>query len=197
MNRRNFVGRLMAGAAAVSVFAMTGVTSACFLSGTVFTQIMTYVGIGLTAFQAVVGLLDPPLALAMAGAIALVKAGFADLQLAVQDYNNAPAGDKTTLKDKIAVVLQDLQAEIQTFWGGLSLPGPLGLLVKGLIGIIISTLAGFAGQLPVPLPSPASLRAKALPNPVPVEPKARTKKQFETEFNKAMTDAGYPAVKFS
>jgi hypothetical protein len=196
MNRRNFVTRVFAGTAVV---ALPFITTACpaWLSSSLFANIMKYVGVGLTAFQVVVGLLDPPLALALAGTIALVKAGFADLQLAVQDYNNAPASDKTTLKDKIAVVLQDLQAEIQTFWNNLSLPGPLGILVKGLLSIILSTLAGFASQLPVPLPSPASERMKALPNKIGVTPVLRTKKEFEKEFNKALVDAGKPAAKFN
>ncbi len=195
MNRRNFAMRLLAGAGAL---AAASVTSACWLSGGVFANIMTYVGIGLTAFQAVVALLDPPLALAVAGTIALVKAGFADLQLAVQDYNNAPAADKTILKNKISVVLADLQFEIQKFWSNLNLPGPLGILVESLLNIILSTLAGFAGQLPAPITPPASAeQMKTLAKTIHVVPQVRSKKQFEQDFNKVCTAAGYPAVKFN
>ena len=195
ITRRGFTGRMLAGAGAVY---LAGVNTACWLSGSVFASIMTYVGIGLTAFQAVVSLLDPPLALALAGTIALVKAGFADLQLAVQDYNNAPAADKTTLKNRIAVVLQDLQFEIQKFWSNLNLPGPLGTLVEGLLNIILSTLAGFAGQLPAPITPPASVeKMKALAKTITVTPQVRNKSQFESDFNAKWAASGRPPVKFS
>jgi hypothetical protein len=192
MDRRNFVVRAFLGLGAV--MATTVLNTGCFLSGTIFTKIMGYVGLGLAAFQAVVSLLDPPLALAMAGGIALVKAGFADVQTAVQDYNNAPAADKATLLGKVKIVLADLQTEIQSFWSNLHLPGATGGLISSLLGIILSTLAGFAGQLGS---LPAGAKLKMLPaNPLPVTPKPRSKKQFEADFNKALTDAGQQPVNF-
>lgn len=191
MTRRSFYGRILAG---ISLIALPVSMTGCWLSGSVFSQIMSYVGIGLTAFQVVVGLLDPPLAAVMAGAITLVKAGFADLQLAVQDYNNAPAADKTTLKNKIAVVLANLRNEIQSFWANLNLPDPaLASLIQGLLSIILSTLAGFAGQLPVPVG--AKVRA-ASSKDITVTPQVRDKKQFEKDFNAVLTQAGKPPVKF-
>ena len=191
MNRRELVNRLFLG---VSAFAIASFNTACWLTGSVFTEIMSYVGIGLTAFQAVVDLLDPAAALAVDAIIKLVKAGFADLQLAVQAYNNAPAADKTTLLQKIATVLSVLQNDIQTFWSSLNLPpGTLATLIQGLLGIILSTLAGFAGQLPAPV----AVQLKVPANAMPVTPQKRNKKQFEKDFNLVMTGAGKPAVKFS
>jgi hypothetical protein len=193
MNRRNFVARAATGAGALL---LTSFTTACWFTGTVFTQIMAYVGVGLTAFQAVVDLLVPGSAPGIDLAVALVKAGFADLQLAVQDYNNAPAANKSTLLGKISTALAALQNEIQGFWSNLHLPdSSLAKLIKGLLGIILSTLAGFAGQLPAP---PAGTKLMAIPdNAMPVVPKVRTKKQFEQDFNNALKEAGRETVRFS
>jgi hypothetical protein len=193
MNRRTFAGRLLTGLGAI---ALAGTQTACWFSGSLFTQILGYVGVGLTAFNAVVALVDPGAAAGVAVIIALVKAGFADLQLAVQAYNNAPAASKATWLGKISVVLSDLQTEIQSFWVGLRLPGgTIATLISGLLSIILSTLAGFAGQLP---PPPAGARLKGTPfGALPVTPHVRSKKQFESDFNKALTDAGQPAVQFS
>ena len=191
ITRRSFAGRMMAGAGMLAVSSMT---TACWFTGTVFTQIMSYVGVGLTAFQAVVDLLDPALAVAVNSIVAPIKAGFADLQLAVQAYNNAPAASKSTLLGKISTILSDLQSQIQNFWSNLNLPdGSLATLIQGLLGIILSTLAGFATQLPAPVAAPRALPAKA----ISVAPVKRNKKQFEKDFNGALVAAGKPAVKFS
>ena len=105
MNRRSFATRFLLG---VGVALTAGTQTACWFTGTLFNQIMSYVGVGLTAFQAVVDLLVPGSAPGIDAIVLLVKAGFADLQLAVHDYNNAPAADKTTFLNKISVVLAEV-----------------------------------------------------------------------------------------
>jgi len=190
MNRRNFVVRSFTGVGALFLAAST---TACWFSGNVFTQIMAYVGVGLTAFQAVVSLV-PGFGPQVEIIVQLVKAGFADLQLAVQDYNNAPAANKATLLGKISTVLADLQSEIDGFWANLNLPtGTLSTLVKGLLGIILSTLAGFATLLPQPVGAKTQFNAKT----IGVTPQKRSKKEFENDFNAAMVAGGQPAVKFN
>jgi hypothetical protein len=192
MTTRRMFGKSVLGASALL---MAGFNTACWFTGSLFKQIMSYVGVGLTAFQAVVDLLDPAVAVPVDLAIKLVKAGFADLQLVVQEYNNAPDADKQTLLQKISLVLAELQGNIQMFWSDLNLPsGNIATLISALLSIILSTLAGFASQLPAP--AKGFKTQHPITRTLPYQPVKRSKKQFEHDFNKTLTDAGKPAVKF-
>jgi hypothetical protein len=194
--RRAF-GTLSLGALSViSVLGSTAVESACTF-GTVFSAILKYVGVGLQAFQAVLDLLISAGVLpvgsgpAINAIVALVKAGFADLQVAVTNYNNNP-GDKTTMLGKISAALAALEANIQTFWNDLKIPdAKLAALVQGLLGLIISTLAGFLTQLPTPPPTPAMADAARLPNRLVVQAQKLSMKQFKANFNALLAQNGY------
>lgn len=194
--RRAF-GKLSFGALALgSTLGTMTLETACTF-GSVFSQILKYVGVGLQAFQAVVDLLTSagviPLGAgpAITAIIALVKAGFADLQVAVTNYNNNP-GDKTTLLGKISAALAAVEASIQTFWNDLKIPdAKLAALVQGLLGLIISTLAGFMSQLPSPPPTPAMTDAAQLPNRITVQAQKLTMKQFKSNFNALLAENGY------
>jgi hypothetical protein len=162
--------------------------------GAIFAKILQYATVGLQAFQSVVdllaglGLINVAGGAAIDATIALVKVGFADLQIAVNDYNSAPAANKSTLEGRISTTIQVLQNDIGKFWTGLTLPdAKMASLVAGLLGIITSTLAGFATQLP---PAPAALKM-AMPVALGSAAKMRSTSQFKKDFNAVLNSAGY------
>jgi hypothetical protein len=154
-----------------------------------FTEILAYISVGLQGFASIVSILSGvgvvPLGsgAALNAIIALVKAGFADLQTAVNDYEAAPAANKTTLEGKISTVLHDLQNEITAFWNNLTIPdAQTAALIQGLLEVITTTLAGFATQLP---PAPASSAALhgSFSKKLAFTAQRRSKKQFKNDFN--------------
>lgn len=196
LNRRGFFKFSSLSVLAVAI-SSTVVNTGCWLTGSVYKQILAYINVGLQAFQAVVNLLDPTIAPAVNTAIALVKAAFVDLQTAVDAYEAAPASDKSTLLGKVSTMLSVLEASIQQFWNDLKIPdGTLANTIQGLLGIILSVLAGFATQLPAPAPTPQAARVKALPNIISVTPQKLSTSQFKKEFNAKLTSSGQKPVAF-
>jgi hypothetical protein len=194
--RRGFTKLSFGALALASTIGGTVFETACTF-GTVFSAILKYVGVGLQAFQAVVDLLTGAGVLPIGAGpgilaiVALVKAGFADLQTAVTNYNNNP-GDKTTLLGKISTALATLQANIQQFWNDLQIPdGKLASLVQGLLGLIISTLQGFATQLPPPAPTPAMEASAQLPKRLSVAPQKLSLSEFKKRFNTLLIENGH------
>jgi len=192
MNRRNFA-KMLSGSLAVVAF--MGSTVAC--TGSVFTNILNYVGVGLTAFSGVLAIISPfvPIGGMLLLIVNAAKAGFADLQVAVTDYNNAPAADKTTLLGKISVVLNDLVAELQTFWSNLNIPNPIiALVAEGILKLIIGILQGFIGALP-PIPAtPKMLEAHQLPKQIVAPAIKMSAKEFKVAVNKILADNGQKTI---
>lgn len=184
--RRQFA-KVLSSVGTAFVFANTLAISAC----NVFTDILKYIPVGLQGFMSVIdllsgnGVINPVEGTAIDVLINIVKAGFADLAAATESYNNAPAADKATLKGKLALVLADVQASIQQFWGDVHIPDPkLAQTVQGLLGLILSTLAGFGISLPVPaVKSTRVMKVEALGNRITFTPKKRTQAEFKKEFN--------------
>jgi hypothetical protein len=188
MNRRQF-----------SSLALLGVVSAWFGSvaascGSIYAQIAAYVGVGIQAFQAVVNLLSGagiialPEGTLITAILTLVKAGWADVQAAIAAYNAAPA---TTLAGKISAALTAVQMMIQQFWSDVKIPdAALSSTVAGLLGLIVSTIAGFLAALP---PAPAPAAAKPLVKTLNITPVKLTVPQFRTKFNAILTAGGHSA----
>jgi len=202
MNRRKFF-RLSALGSLGVMAASTVFSTACFISGSVFNQILAYVGLGLRAFQSILDILSGAGVIPAGGAgaidavVNLVKSGFADLQIAVENYQNAPADQKNTLLQKVSTVLAVLEANLQQFWADLNIPDQaLGTLIKGLLGIILATLGGFATQLPAPQSTPQIEKAKKLKNIIMVPAQKRTPKQFKNDFNAKLQQAGGDYTKY-
>ena len=97
--RRGFMRFAGLSIGSVSMFGST----ACWVSGGVYSAILAYTTAGLQAFQSVVDLLSGSGVIPVGSGTALdliiaaVKAAFADIQVAVQAYDNAPADQKLTL----------------------------------------------------------------------------------------------------
>jgi hypothetical protein len=195
--RRSFA-KIMLGSVALGTFISTTAFS-CPGGGSVFSNILTYTSIGLQAFSGVLTLLGPiiPMGGMIVTIIALVKAGFGDLQLVVNDYNNAPAADKTTLLGKISTVMEEIISHLTNFWNNLTIPdGNLASVAEGLLGLIVGMLQGFQTQLPPPVVTPVVAAARALPRKIAATPMRLTMPQFKTKFNGILTNAGKPPVKF-
>ena len=188
------LGRLGLSFVAAGAFLET----ACPAFGSVFSSILKYVGTGLQAFQTVLDLLSG-LGIINIGAmpaidalIALVKSGFADLQIAVSDYENAPAASKQTLLGKISTAIAALMSTIQQFWSDLNIPDPkLAETIKGLLGLILSTLSGFLTQLPAPAAGSVRVTAKQ----IPVHAEKKSMGEFKKEFNNILDQQGYGKYK--
>lgn len=185
INRRSFLGRALTAVCSFVVLGTTATLTGC----TSFQSILNYVQVGLQAFEAILSILAGAgvLVTPIQAVTALVKAGFADLETAVNDYNAAPAAGKTTLSGKISTAITVLQNEIANFWTSLNLPnGNLAQTISGLLGVIVSTLEGFLTQLP----APAAARAK-LPAQISGPAHARSTNQFKADFNKILAANNY------
>ncbi len=186
LSRRLFAGRI------VKLFLLFPVLGSTFVSVgcSVVSEIASYVGVGLQAFQIVVdilrvqGVIQAGVGTTIDVVIALVKAAFADISAAVAAYENAPSASKQTLLGKLSTAIAVAIAQIQKFWSDLKIPNAgLAITIKDLLGVILSVLAGFASQLPAPASHPMITEAATLPNKLAVLPKKMTTSEFRKEFN--------------
>ncbi len=183
--RRDFVKIVGSGALVLGI----GEVSMGLSCASVFTDIERYVPIGLSAFQAVVSIVDPALVVPVALVVTEVKAAFADLVAAVTMYNDAPAANKATLLGKISTAINVVETEIQIFWNDLKLPdSALANEISSLLGVILSTLTAFLPQLPAPTTPVAMVQKRPskvdqLQKTIVFTPKKRSVKQFKHDFN--------------
>jgi hypothetical protein len=199
MNRRNMLQR---SAFAIAAFLAGGILSGCPSLpgfGGILSTISAYVPIGLAAFNGVLllltsaGIIPPGTSSAIGAVVLLVKAGFADLLAAVQEYQNAPAAQKATLKGRITEILTVLGDNIQKFASDIistAANNPLLVTVTGLLALILSTLAGFAGQLPAPVSGRKTLTLAGKP----VTPKTLSLKEFKKQWNQLAGSGGHPEI---
>jgi hypothetical protein len=173
-NRRTFFSKI-AGVMAMAVVMTTG----CSLSS-IETDIMNYVPLILSGLTAVLTFI--PGTQGVAAIVALIKVGTADLILAIKAYQAAPA--TTSFGQKIVLVIEDIITNFKDLVA--QIPG--SAVVNSLVGIIISTLAGFAQVLPQPAGMRVNLRMPGNRNLVPVR---RSKSKFIKDFNDASVAAGH------
>jgi phage-related protein len=198
MNRREFVGHLTVGPAALAL--CSGFIAATIASlegcnaGSVWTQIQTWVPVGISAFEQILILVAPLAAPGIDVIAEAVKAGFSVLAGAISQYINAPAADKVTLLQKVQLAFQDVSQNLQAFLTAINVAGtnPIVKVVLGLVSIILSTIASFMSQIG-PTPAPVALRAAG--TQVDVVPVKRSLKQFKADFNAALVAAGHPELR--
>lgn len=191
LSRRSFGQKLAFAGIAISG---SSLLTACPPFSSVYQKILQYVNVGLQAFQSVVnllvasGVINVAEGTAISAAVNLVKVAFADLQTAVNNYLNS-TGDKSTLIGKISVALAAVQASIQQFWNDLNIPDArLSSLVEGLLGVILSVLAGFQTQLPAP--PPTAVKAVTGGKMIRVAAKRESVKDLKKEFNDILKQNG-------
>jgi len=153
----------------------------------------------LTAFQSILNILS---AAGILPGGALVSTALSNVIADVKIYENAPAADKASAGEKLSLVIQIAQAQLQTWFSGLGLTGVLAAVVESLVSVILGTLAGLLPTLPIPRTwAPEIFAAKALSRRVVYKPVAtititrsgldKASGQFRKSFNAALTSNGY------
>lgn len=196
MTRRGFAGIFGKAGATIAILATLPSATACFIAN-VYSDLLKYSPVALAALQSVLSILaGNGIAVTPLVAIGtnLFKVGIADLQTAVTQYQNAPQGQKSTLLLAVSEALTVAEANINQFWSDLSIPDPkLASLIEGLLGVVTTTMAGFATQLPAAT-SPVAANAKAmrgrLPKTLDSTPTKRSVSQFRAAFNEKLKAGG-------
>jgi hypothetical protein len=190
MNRRKFLST----GGLFLLLSSIGTTIACPGGSSVFDTIFQYATLGLQAFQVVLNILSGsnvipvPLTGTLLMVVSLVKAGFADLQVIVKEYEAAPADQKDTVAHRISTVLYEIENHIIDFWSGLNIPDQkVASLVQSLVGLIVSTLSGF--QIKIPGAPSRQLKPSKLGN---IQPKTLTPHEFKSQFNQLLEQHGSP-----
>ena len=178
---------LLAGTAGVSGFLEAGRNPV-----SVWTDIETWLPKGIASFDAIVTLVDPLAAPGIDAFAELVRAGFAVLSAAVDQYIAAPAADKATFLGKVETAFNDVTHNINQFLAAISQSAnPIVKLAVALATIILSTIEGFMQQIG-PTPAPVTLRVGA--ETITVPPVQRNKKTFVADFNAACVAGGHPEL---
>lgn len=188
-SRRSFIQRTSLFLGALAVSGSTMLLTAC----------ASVVNDLLTAFQTILNILS---AAGLVPGGALVATALSNVIADVQAYEAAPAADKATLGEKLALVIQIAEAQLQTWFTGLGLTGTLAVIIESLVGVILSTLAGLLPTLPVPPTVPAEIvAARSLAHQITFKPVAtitltkggldKASKQFRSQFNSQLTANGY------
>lgn len=190
MTRRDFGKRTGAGLLTLAV-GSTFTLSGC----NVFTDIENWIPVGRSAFQGIVtlltgaGLLSPPIAML----VPLILAGFDDILADVKAYRATqppPAG----LLAKIEEVFNLLVGNFQSLLSQVA-ANPIAALVIGLAQIILSTIAGFLGQLPAATSSLQRSRTfRVGSHTVAITPQQRSIRQFKRDYNAAAAAGGHPEI---
>jgi hypothetical protein len=192
LTRREFGKVTGTGALALGV----GEISMGLSCATVFNDIANYVPVGLQAFQQIVNLVNPVAGSALAPFIADVKLAFADLEVAVTNYQNAPAASKSTLVGKITTAINDAIAQVQAFWVAANLPaGGIASTIEGVLQIILSTLAAFfpsiGGKL-MAAKEPGFGEKGTGVRLIQFTPVKRSPAQLKKDINAAFVNGGHP-----
>jgi hypothetical protein len=188
MTRRQF------SLSSLGMFLLAAASSAWTFGCNTLDNIVKWLGVGTQALNSVVGLLtgagiiNTVEGAAISLVLKLIKAGFADVQAAVDEYDRADPASKLTLKGKISTALQALTDQIQKFWNDLSIPNSqLAGLIQGILGVILTAIAGFMTQLPTPVTPSTSMQ---LSRRISVTPRKMNAQQFVSEINTLLNQAG-------
>jgi len=167
-----------------------------FITGCgVFSDIQTWVPVGLAALQGILTALGPLVSPGAAQIVSLIKIGFADLVATVNAYtSDTNPADKATLVAKIRTILNDIVKGFQDLLVALNLANnPIEVVVVDLANVILSALAGFLSQLPVPAGGPVGVSLKKGGVPVGAKVYKHTS-DFKRDFNAACVKDGHPEL---
>jgi hypothetical protein len=189
MNRRQFAGHLAKGSLAVAVLGGTLSLEACPGAKTVWDDIKTWLPTGIASFEAIMALVVPLAAPGINAIAEIVKAAFATLSAAVDQYMNAPADQKATWLGRVETAFKDVTDNIQAFLTALGQSSnPIVKLVLVIATIILSTISAFLGKIG---PTPVAFKLKLGQEEVLVVPVLRDRKKFVADFNAACVSGGH------
>lgn len=182
MIRRNFMKLSAAGIAG-----MVAVTTGCPFS-TVYSNIQSYVPMGLATVSAILGILaDAGISLGPAATIvSLIVQAFGIVSAAITDYLNAPSTTKATLLGKISNALIEVENSINDFWAAVNIPNPqIANLIQNLLATIVQAIGGFLSQLPAPAQA-----VRTGPKPILAPAVKMSPAQFRKQVNDLLNAAG-------
>lgn len=186
LTRRQFGKTAGYGALGVGI----GMTTMGLSCDTVFQDIQNYVPIGIAAFNEILTLISPTEATSLAPIVATVKASFADLSVAINQYIQAPSTDKASLEGKIVTAINAVINNLNQFWADANLPNSQAAqTIVGVLQIVLSTLAAF-----LPKVGGAVSLKKTFAKQIPILPrdmKALKSKQVKADINVMFSSHGY------
>lgn len=175
MNRRQFAVR-MTSLGLVGTFTAAAMP-ACWLQN-VYSSLNKYIPFALLAFDRILDILAEH-GITVAGlteAANAVKAALGDIQAAIVAFEQKH-GEVSAIRAALGVA----EDRIEDFWRKLKLPNPeVAATIRALLGIILSTLAGFEMKLPGP----------AVTRSVWAAPEARSVEKFRRDFNRTLEEHG-------
>ncbi len=201
MNRRTFVQRTGGALVALAAIGTSAFTSGC---NNIFTDILNWVPVGLSAISSVLtllsgaGLVLGPGVMVIMG---LIQAGMADLKLAIVQYQSTtppPAGSLAKIDAFLSDLVSNIGNVMQQLPGGTS---NVITLVVGLFELVLSTIQGFITQVPMAAAMPRTKAMLARPlmvngRAVVIYPRTNlSRRHFIHDFNALATAGGHPEAK--
>lgn len=190
MNRRQFSAK-----AGKLLLLALGIGPAIALEGcNVVSDLIHYIPVivgALNAIESILGVLIPAPAFAI---IVGIKGALADIQAAAVEYQaDMNPADKATLWHRILTFLHDVVDNFQQFLDALAAAGPILGVIIGIVNVVLSTLAWFADQMPVPVtPMSFPVSLKADRQVIFITPVKRSIAQFKKDFNEVVIVNGHP-----
>jgi hypothetical protein len=160
----------------------------------VFQDIENWIPVGEAAFQGIVNLLEGAglITPAINPLVTTIIAAFNDLLADIKAYQAItppPAG----LLAKIEAVFNLIVSNFQSLLAQIA-SNPIATLIIGLAQIILSTIAGFLGELPLSSQI-LSGTFRAGGQSVTYTAQKRTVARFKKDYNSVATAAGHPEIK--
>jgi hypothetical protein len=179
MNRRELIFKGALTAAAITAIPMGGCSS-----GSVLSELETYVPIGLQAFAGVVSLINPAAGGALSLVVAIIPKLWGDITVAINNYK---AAGSTGVPADIIAALNAASAgisQVSTDLTGLvNVPAVDIAIAKGILLLITTTLGAIVAKF-APKPAAALASQSIVINGVTVNITGATSgKQFLAEFN--------------
>lgn len=182
MNRRQFTGYLVAGAAGAATLELEGCS--------VLSELETWVPIGLTAFDTLVSYLNPVAGSALAVAVGVADALWQVVATAIANYQHT-TDPTTTLLQKVVAALDALSGGLTTIESALPAGIPAAILKAVNFGfsLLLATLKSISNSITPASPTPTlalkSTSVKGVAN-------ATSAKDFIKQFNQNVcVAAGY------
>jgi hypothetical protein len=163
--------------------------------GNIFSEILAWVPVGKAAFQGIInllegaGLVNP----AINALVTTILAGFDDLVADIKAYQAIqppPAGALAKIQEVFSLIVNNFQSLLSQVAAN-----PIATLIIGLAQIILSTIAGFMGQLPATaktLQLTGTFRVGR--ETVSYTAKARTRRQFKKDWNHVAEAGGHKEI---
>jgi len=183
--RRNFIKQTGTG---IFLALLTSGASLTLTGCNVYDDLYNWIGVGIASLNSIVSILNANGITPAAGIVNAILGALNAVRNAIEEYK-ATTPPPIGAIAKIETALKDAVAQFGTFLRSLSIPG-FGLfsMIAALVDVILSTIAGFQGKLPVLAKQNITMQIAQLTGKA-VIPKHRTIRAYKKDFN-AVLDTG-------